>query len=220
MARLAWLVGIVFAAAVLTGCTGGKDASVPVIRSGSEYTDELGQIEKLTRAPLEKFDTGEPLTEIEKADLKTAEIKLKGLISFRPETFALYFLQGRIDQVQGEHDKAIDQYRMAVERMWNLKNPDVVATLGETYYRASQSAVMIGNLPMAAAQIDDALKNSPENPIYLTQHAGILLQMEDRKGAEAALDRALKIDPEYERAKDLKKLIAAAKTAPPEASDR
>src|SRR5688572_14938286 len=67
------------------GC--GKDPGIPVIASGSEYTDNLNKAEELSKDALEKFEKGETLTEADNKKLGEAMILFKALVAFQPEGF-------------------------------------------------------------------------------------------------------------------------------------
>jgi tetratricopeptide (TPR) repeat protein len=187
---------------------GGSD--IPLIRSGAEYSDYLAKAEGLSRPVLEKVDAGQSLNDEDQSKLDQSIPLIKGLIAFRPNTFGLYVLLGKIYQVKGEHRLAIAELDKGAQLMWNTSQPEVRATLAETHHLATLSFAAMGEHESAANSAMKSLELAPGNPIYNVDAAGSYLQLGQLANARRYIDRALKSDPDFGPAKQMLKLIEAA----------
>jgi tetratricopeptide (TPR) repeat protein len=83
-------------------------------------------------------------------------------------------------------------------------DPDVNDTLGWIYYKR--------NLPaMAVEPLEQSVRSDPKNPVY-QYHLGMsYLRLGEKQKARAALEQALKLQPDFEGASETKQALASLK---------
>lgn len=194
-------------AVLMASCAPSKSGDIPLIRSGSEYTAKLQEAEQLSAGSIAKYEANIELSETDLANLKKSEAIFKGLIGFRPETFSLYLALGKVYQIQGQHDKAIDQFDLGIQRIWNVENAEVKQIYAEAWHASAVSFLALQKYTDAAECSQFAMKAEPESPIYKTQAARAYVQLKEFKVAHDLLDEAIKLDPNYGPARDLHKLL-------------
>jgi tetratricopeptide (TPR) repeat protein len=99
----------------------------------------------------------------------------------------------------GNTDVALSLAQVARRGMPNV--PNAADTLAWAYYSK-------GVYKLAIDLLEDALKTAPKNPTY-HYHLGLAYQkINDRVHAKEHLEQALRINPSYPRAEEIRKALA------------
>jgi tetratricopeptide (TPR) repeat protein len=211
------LAALVALFTVLTTASCSRPSSEPLlIQSSSEYQDVLNEVERLTKGPLEKYDLEEKLEDAEKKDLRTAIQKVEGLVAFRPNNFANYFLLGKIYQALDEHEAALTNFRESIDLIAeNASDQKMEVVYADAYALRSRSLERMGVYEEAESDIKKALTIYPDGPDYLAQLASVEIQLGKLTDARFHLARATSLFPDHARSLRLIKLIDAAEKDKP-----
>ena len=190
---------------IAVGC--GRDPGIPVIGSGSEYTDNLSKAEELSKAALEKYENGEELNDNDKKKLKEAMVLFKALVAFRPEGFGPYFGLAKIHQALGEPQPALFYMKRFIDYAPPRPIPEVVRLLAEAHYTCGRIYEDMGEFEEANKHAWTAVKYFRKNPNYLSFLASAKLRVKKNEEAHELVDEALKLDPNNGRAKELHRMM-------------
>lgn len=197
------MIGVI--ALMIAAC--GKDPGIPVIASGSEYTDNLNKAEELSKSVLEKFENGETLTDADKKKLNEAMALFKALVAFQPQGFGPYFGLAKIHQALGESQPALFYMKKFIEYAPPRPIPEIERLLAEAHYTCGRIYEDMGEFEEADNAAVTAIKYFRENPNYLSFLASAKLRANKAEEAHKLVDEALKLDPNNGRAKELHRLM-------------
>lgn len=193
--------------ALLAVVSCGKDPGIPIIASGSEYTDNLNKAEQLSKGVLEKYENGETLTEADKKKLQEAMVLFKALVAFQPEGFGPYFGLAKIHQALGESQPALFYMKKFIDYAPPRPIPEIVRLLAEAHYTCGRIYEDMGEFEIADKHADAAIKYFRSNPNYLSFLASAKLRAKRNDEAHKLVDEALKLDPNNGRAKELHRMM-------------
>jgi tetratricopeptide (TPR) repeat protein len=180
---------------------------MPVIASGSEYTDNLNKAEELSKDALGKFENGETLTDVDKKKLNEAMVLFKALVAFQPEGFGPYFGLAKIHQALGEPQPALFYMKRFIEFSPPSPIPEIKRLLAEAHYTCGKIYEDMGEFEEANNEAITAIKHFRENPNYLSFLASAKLRANKTEEAHKLVDEALKLDPNNGRAKELHRMM-------------
>lgn len=193
----------------LSGCA--SEPENPQAMSQQTYLSSIAHAEELSRRPFERFDRGVPLSEDDLKKVREAKAVFQKLIAARPQVFANYFGAGKALQIMGEHEQAAAHFQKCLERIPSSESsPEVEALGAEAFYLRSVSLEILQRYTEAFDCAITACSMQPENPNYWAQSASVRIQAGDTKNAASDLQRALDIDPNHPRARQLKALLNAS----------
>jgi tetratricopeptide (TPR) repeat protein len=129
---------------------------------------------------------------------KTTPTEEQAVATERPPAVEDHFRQGNELSQANEFEKAIDEYRQALEI--NSNDVDVLANLGVAHYN-------LGHWDDAIEQYLKAIEISPDDADIHSNLAAAYVQKHQSGGSADDLDRALE---EYQKAVDIKKDLAEA----------
>jgi tetratricopeptide (TPR) repeat protein len=199
----------------LGGCSGS--ASPPLIETEIEYADIVEEVRGLTEEPLKRFDSGTSLSEGERQRLRRAIRLIQGLINYKPEHFANYFLMGKVLQSLGDDSGAIQRFQACVALIEpKTEVEEFKRTRAEAHYLSANSLQRIGGYEQAESEAQAALGYYPDNPNFLAAAAAAKIQLGMSKLPEAKklLEKALSVDPLHGRSRQLLRLYEAANSHP------
>lgn len=207
MSRTNW--SLAFVLLVGAGCQ--QAASGPLIlRSGQEYLDTLKKVEQLTRGPFEAMHEGHPVSDREKGDLKEAEHLIDALIAYKADSYSVYILKGLTRRALGNQKGAIEAYEQGLNLRPKEMTDDDKAAVGRLYDEMGTLYFEMGEFANAEKNVDEAVRLVPDDPSILTNAASVKVQLKKTSDAKALISRALKTAPDYQRAKDINKLLQMA----------
>lgn len=183
-------------------------AEKPVIGHGGEYSQVLAEAERLSKEPLEKLTREEDLNESDKESLVKAAIQFQALVDYEPRQFAPYLALGMIYRGLGNLEKAEQMLKQCLLNIPATGGDAVKETSAEAHYQLSRVLFDAGKFEASLAEASTALESVKANPNYYYGQAAALAQLNREKEAIAALDQALKLDPEHLRANGLRKLLS------------
>lgn len=217
-------------ALLMVGC--GKKPDIPVIASGAEYSDILDEAEKLSRAPLERYEKGEELSKEDKDNLQEALRKFEGLVAFLPDQFGAYFGAAKIQMALGAPEKALVHFQGFIEYAPANPADQFKPALAEAHYSLGTIFEDLGQFDLVKANAEKAVEYSRANANYLSLLSSVKLRDKDgliesmkkfkdpkelqalknaaedlEKEAHRLVDEALAIDPSNGRAKQLHSMM-------------
>lgn len=205
------LLGFLMLAA-LSGCQSSPQDPY-FIRSNPDFIAANEEVLRLTKGPFTKIDNQDDLIEKDITDLRESLRIIKGMIRFNPQSFALYQQAGTIHLALDEPEAAVDQLIQFQQYIPNDLDPTLkpLVTLG--FFRFSEALFRVQRYEDAELAIDRTLDDAPEEPKFLVQRATIRIQLGKLKEAEKDLRKALAIDPEVPRGRDLLKFLTEQPSA-------
>lgn len=189
------------------GCQ--SSSPVPIVRSEEQFGQLMRQVRDDSIGPLRKFESGEELSEADRAALKRTRDIATGLRDYAPRDSAPHMILGKISRALGEDDTALTHYEEVARLLDEAENRSPADTLvvGEAFAEASRILLLQGDLNNALGTIERARELAPENPLYRVDQASVLIQKGEKKQARKLLIEAIAIDPAVPRASGLLKLI-------------
>ncbi len=124
----------------------------------------------------------------EKRQPRLALVTADYLIAHNPEDPAFYLLRGRIYAQQADADRALGDFRSALE-----KNP----SLPEAHYNAAIALIRQGRLDEALEELEQELRIGPEHPRALYHKAFVLISYRRDEEAIPLLERVIGLEPNY-----------------------
>lgn len=200
-------------ALALFGCgnTGpGAKAVAPVV-SPEEYRQTLSKVQSQSQSLILAYDEGEALDDDGKRRLAEADERTERLAQFDPTNPALFLLRGKFSLALGDSPQAIERFTQALALLPdNQTKPEERVLAGEAYGGLARAAENQRNWEEAEVRAAEAIQRQPKDPRWLTIRASALVQLKRIPEAREALDAALKQDPNYPRAVQLKRLMDLA----------
>ena len=212
---MSWRISIVvvWVAIFLGGCTTDirHAENVPLIRSGGEMKVALDEVSKITVGPIERAELGEALTPQDEKDLRRASRLLQGVVKFQPDNYLAHFALGQIHYALGDYVVAIAALSECPKRAPDKLEGTSKETVARAFYLMSQSYIQVGAWEEADKAIEDAIKLVPISSDYYTGLAATKIQLKQYDKARAALEQALKLEPDHYKATSLKRLLIQEK---------
>lgn len=195
-----------WAAILALGCQ--PDANEPPIyRNGDDYQEALSKVRELTKEPFEALHEGFPISEREKKNLLEADRLIDGMIAYKSDIYAPYVLKGLTKRALGDFERAKKAFEQAMLLAPKDPKGDNRGTVGRVYDEMSTLFFEQNDFSGAEGYSETAVSLVPDDPSILTNAASIKVQLNKPEEALSLLERALKRDPNYARALDLKKLV-------------
>ncbi len=194
---------------LLAGCQ-GKTSGPLILRDALEYRATLAEVQKLTQAPFEAMHEGHPISDGEKKDLQKADKLIDGLIAFKSDGYGPYILKGLTQRALGNAEAALRAYQQGLALAPANPKPDDKEAIARIHDEMASFYFDQHDLKNADIHAQAAIQLMPSDPSLLTDAASIKIQLGQVKEAGALLQNALKIQPDYARAKELTKLIKMA----------
>ncbi len=203
-----WHCPVVFVAAIaiLGGCRPDPNAP-PIYRTVDDYNQALAQVEELTKTPFEEMHEGYPVSKNEKEDLRRASRLIEGLIAFKADTYGLYILKGLSLRGLDDDKGAEIAFKQGLALAPESLTADDYDALGRIHDELALLYEARNDFAQAEIHADKAVEMLKTEPSILTDAAGVKLQLKKLSDARKLIDAALKEQPQYKRALDLKKLI-------------
>ena len=113
--------------------------------------------------------------------------------------------------------KSLERYEDSIQTL------DIALRLDPSYTSAQEkkasalnalatSNFQNGNYPLALIRYDEAIRLNPNEKVYYANKAGVLIKLSRYDESIQAAESALKIDPDYEYAREKKKLAQSKST--------
>ena len=194
------LICAIFAGGVFIRGWGNSEMEVPIIRTSDQYDALVIQVEKLSKAPLEKSDDAS-LTVQEEHDLRVAAIKVKGLIGFMPQRYSNYLLAGKISFLLQDYPTAQTYFYQCIEQPWTPDEDKTVyiQSYAETHYMLSKCLFLQHIYQKAADEAQMASRMEPMSDQYKLAEAEAEAQLGHDTAAAGILKDAYKINPNNTR---------------------
>lgn len=195
---------------LLAGCQAPSGTSPLILRSGQEYLDTLKEVEELTRSSFEAVHEGHPLSDREKENLRKAEKLIDALLIYKADAYSVYILRGLTRRALGNQKGAVEAYEQSLKLRPKDMTDNDKAAIGRLYDELGTLYFEMNEFEKAETNVDKATANVPNDPSILTNAASVKVQLKKTGEAKLLVARALKVAPDYQRAKDLNKLIDMA----------
>lgn len=166
----------------------------------------MRRAQALSEEPFLKFDRGEPLASEEKRNLKLASFQFEGMAAFNPKLFSAYFGAGKCYFILDEFERAADRFERAAT-FAPLDRPEGRLTAAEAKHLASKCYERLGRFDLAADSAKTSVDLVPEAPHYHSQWASSELELGNEAEAKKHLAKALELDPNDKRARQLERLL-------------
>ena len=133
-----------------------------------------------------------------KSDLSEQHYRkaLKVNAEFAPAANNLAYLLAEKD---GDLNEAFDFARLAKEKLPN--DPGVMDTLGWVYYKK-------GLYDSAIAELNDCIEKMNDNAMVHYHLGMVYYKVEEGAKARVALEKALALDPKFEKAEEVREVLA------------
>lgn len=196
----------------LVGCASpDRESTTVVIRNESDFNARMQELQDLTKEPLIRYVTGEPMTGDDQARLEEAQPLIAGMIEFDPTDYRLPFVLGQTQKALGNISRAETAFKQA-----RVLTPDEPETEPERFLVAEieneMASISYAKQRYAEAidRLTEAERLYPHSAKYPLNIAQIYIDMGDVARAKDALDRANALDPDSELELRLRKLIRLA----------
>jgi cellulose synthase operon protein C len=130
------------------------------------------------------YESGNAL--LAKNDFARASVEFRNALEIKRDYADAWFGMARVEEHAQDWARMVGDLNKVIEL--NPAHLQARQTLAK-FHLAS------GNQPEALKLVNGSYEKNPENPDVLAVRAAVLLSLEDRKGAEADVQKALKIDP-------------------------
>jgi Flp pilus assembly protein TadD len=193
----------VLAALLVVGCGGGTQ----LIRDDQEYQSVLQRVDQKTRGPLTALREGQELSSEQSQALYEALQDIDALIAFAPDKYGLYILRSLALRGQGrsaEAHRALEQALLLAPA--EPSEEDKVA-LSQALTQLAADAFDKHDWKGAEQYSRQAVELAPNDPEAHVNLASALVQLGRTKDARTSASRALGLDPQSGRAKQLLKLL-------------
>lgn len=190
---------------------GGGDAIV----NDSQYEAARIEMEKLSLDNIRAFDDGKKLSTEQMAQLRKAGDIIDRMNKYAPLASGLFYLSGKIHHALTEDNIAEDRFLQCTlvvptdAKGHPDKAQEIQAEGAECGYQLSELLLRRRETKAAFAAADAATK-VVRNEVYLTARASALNELQRTDEAKKDLEEALKINPNYARAKGLLRFISHA----------
>lgn len=180
-----------------------------MIQNQQQASEQLAKIRELTEEPLLKRNDDLDLSERDRNNLEAALPLVQSLIDFDPTSIGTITLRGKIEVALDRLDEAEATFTQALNVAPSAANrsADITFLMAGIYDDLSKIEFMRQNYKRSVAHLEEALKLSPNNPIYLTNLAFSQIEARDIVGAKETVKKLQEVDPGSEDIKKLLKLI-------------
>ena len=189
----------------------------PLVTSIDDYRRFSDQALADSQEILAKWDRGETVTQEERVKLQGALEKYDAMSDFNPTGFEPYYVSGKINLILDRPDRADSRIRQSINNGLELlrraspeKDPERVKvlklTLAEAHYVNSRVQFKLGNFKEAETEAAAAATEVPTAPVYWWALGSALVELGKVPEARIAVENALKLDPTYKPALQLKQL--------------
>lgn len=113
------------------------------------------------------------------------------LVEIAPQVAGPYVLRGQAYAQQGNYDRALENFRAALERD---------SSLDEVHYYAGMALIRQGKLSDAVAEFDRELVRNPSHAMALYHKAFVLITQHNLDEATGLLQRVIELQPRYPEA--------------------
>ena len=186
-----------------------------MVTSVDQYKTIRDDALKIAAPVFLKVENGQQLDAKDAEELQKAASLYESMNHFNPSTIEPYFILGRIYAELNEVDKAIlnlnqamlnvpDALRKAREDKDSQREKAIQLTLYEIHNQRARAFLKRGEPEKAMKDAEIAVQYVPDSPAYRTTIAEALAKTDDLEAAREELVDALRLDPEYPRAKALK----------------
>lgn len=188
----------------------GPDGTT-LINNPSHYTQVLREAEDLVQVPFEMFDSGNDLSDKDRADLRKATKLFESLNQFQPTKIGPYLGAAKAYQILGDYESAERDLQQVLNNIPIYENNDNGKRAAiEALYVMSLVKFGQGNYEEAFKNADLAVTAAPKVPNYRLARASAEVQLKKLDDAKADLQAALELDPGHPKAKRLLKFIESA----------
>ena len=190
------------------GC-GPSKPSAEIVQNQEQAAEKLAKIRELTEEPLLKRNDNMDLSERDRKNLEAALPLVQSLIEFDPIAIGTITLRGKIEVALDRLDEAEATFKQAlkVAPAPEHQNTDIKFLMAGINDDLSKIEFIRGNYKKSIEYIEEALKFSPNNPIYLTNLAYSQVEARELEAAKETVKKIQAIDPKNEDVKMLLKLI-------------
>jgi tetratricopeptide (TPR) repeat protein len=190
----------------------------PLVTSTDVYRQFSDQALADSKDILAKWDRGETVTQEERLKLQGALEKYDAMSDFSPSGFEPFYVSGKINLILDRPEQADARIRQSIingldtlRRTSPEKDPERVKvlklTLAEAQYVNSRVQFKLGNFKEAETEAAAAATAVPGAPVYWWALGSALVEQGKVPQAQIAVENALKLDPSYKPAQQLKQLI-------------
>lgn len=194
-----WLLVLLAAA----GCGGGTR----LIRDDNEYQSVLLGVERKTRGPFSTMREGRELSPEQSQSLYEALEDIEALIAFAPDKYGLYILRSLALRGQGKTDQARRSLEQALALAPAEPSDEDKVALSQALTQLAADAFDQRDWKGAEERSRRAVELAPGDPEAHVNLASALVQLGRTKDARASAKRALELDPQSSRARQLLQLI-------------
>jgi len=186
----------------------GRSVDRPEILGADDFNQTLERARKLSMHLVKKYKEGQPILEEDRLNLIKADALFEALIEFEPTVDRLHFGAAQISEAMGAYETAIRRYRQALALApAEATDVDQQVIAADAHAGIAESLMGLKRYTEAVAEAQAALAVFPEHPGYLTTLAAAELQLGRAAQARSHLEKAVKLDPSYPRAKHLLRLL-------------
>jgi tetratricopeptide (TPR) repeat protein len=203
------IVGALLLVLLLSNRSVETPEDMGVIDTPDEYAKALQMAHEMTKPIFDKSDKGEEITEKEKDQLYKAARLIDNANRVSPEKTIPFLGAGKAYMLAGDLEMAELRFRQAINNAQFDASPGAKETGVEAQYRLSEVRFELHDYEGAFESANHAVKAVPDGIEYLTARAAALIQLKKYKEADADLHAALKLDPTYQKAIGLHKLLEA-----------
>lgn len=183
---------------------------VPILHTANDYAVLMGQVQKLTETTLSK-PPDSAISLNEQHNLRIALVKVKGLIGYRPDVYANYWIAGKCAYLLGDYPTAESFFYQGTEVPWkgDFDKKDYLDNMADTRYMLSKSYFQEKQYQKAADWALNAVRLHPDSADYRLAEAQAEIQLKHDDAARGILLEALQIDPNLAEARTLLHMIAS-----------
>lgn len=209
-------VGIAAALLLLSNRKITNPDGFPILDNPGDYDAANKEAEGLSLAHFKDFDHGVTLTDKDKKDLRRAAGLFDSMDRLYPAKIEPYLGAGKAYQIIGEYAIADERLRQCISNLPYASTDADRLSVIEAKYLLSVVRGYEGDWKSAFTLADSAVADSKgKSAIYLTARASAETQTGKESAARIDVAKALAIDPFYQRALDLQKLLIDTPDAPP-----
>jgi len=194
-----------------------------VVTSVDQYKTVRDEALQIATGPLQKVELGQTLEPSDVEELRRAAELYEALNHFNPSTIEPFFVLGRVYLELNEVDQALTNLNQAMlnvpEALRKARDDNdepraraIQLTLYEIHNQRAQTFLKRGEPEKAVTDAEIACQYVPESPAYRTTLAAALAKVGDLEAAKEELQEALRLDPQYPRAKALDAELKASRS--------